>query len=47
MGFLVPMMFVLGVIFAVLWGAAYGVGRKIERERAAAYAAYEAQQESQ
>lgn len=41
MGFLVPMMFVLGVVFAVLWGAAYGVGRKIERERAAAYAAHE------
>jgi hypothetical protein len=47
MGFVVPTMFVLGVVFAVLWGAAYGVGRKIERERAAAYAAYEAEQETQ
>ena len=39
LGFVVPLMFVLGPIFAVLWGTAYGVGRKIERERAAAYAA--------
>ena len=30
-------MFVLGGIFALLWGAAYFLGRKIERERAAAY----------
>ena len=42
LGFVVPMMFVLGVIFALLWGAAYFLGRKIERERAAAYAAYDA-----
>ena len=34
------MMFVLGGIFAVLWGMADHLGRKIERERAAAYAAY-------
>lgn len=40
-GFLVPMMFVVGGIFALLWGIAYFLGRKIERERAAAYAAYE------
>jgi len=39
LGFVVPLMFVLGPIFAVLWGTAYGVGRKIERERAEAYAA--------
>ena len=39
LGFLIPMMFVLGSIFALLWGAAYFLGRKIERERAAAYAA--------
>ncbi len=39
LGFVVPLMFVLGPIFAVLWGTAYGVGRKIELERAAAYAA--------
>jgi len=42
MGFLVPMMFFLGTIFALLWGTAYFLGRKIERERAAAYAAHEA-----
>jgi len=39
LGFVVPMMFGLGVVFALLWGAAYFLGRKIERERAAAYAA--------
>jgi Protein of unknown function (DUF4233) len=42
LGFVVPMMFVLGAVFALLWGTAYFLGRKIERERAAAYAAYEA-----
>jgi hypothetical protein len=36
------MMFLLGPIFALLWGAATFLGRKIERERAAAYAAHEA-----
>jgi hypothetical protein len=41
-GFLVPAMFFLGAVFAALWAAAYLLGRKIERERAAAYAAYEA-----
>lgn len=41
-GVLVPIMFVLGGIFAILWGMAYFLGRKIERERAAAYAAYDA-----
>jgi hypothetical protein len=44
LGFVVPMMFFLGTVFAILWGAAYFLGRKIERERAAAYAAYEADQ---
>lgn len=43
LGFVVPMMFVLGAIFALLWGTAYFLGRKIERERSAAYAAYEAE----
>ena len=43
LGFVVPMMFVLGAIFALLWGTAYSLGRKIERERAAAYAAYDAE----
>ena len=42
LGFVVGIMFVLGGIFALLWGLADGLGRKIERERAAAYAAYDA-----
>lgn len=42
LGFAVPLMFLLGGIFALLWGAAYFLGRKIERERTAAYAAHEA-----
>ena len=41
-GVLVPMMFFLGGLFALLWATAYLLGRKIERERAAAYAAYDA-----
>jgi hypothetical protein len=40
LGFLVPMMFLLGAIFAMLWGAAYFLGRKIERERSEAHAAH-------
>jgi hypothetical protein len=43
LGFVVPMMFLLGAIFALLWGTATFLGRKIERERAAAYAAHEAE----
>lgn len=43
LGFVIPLMFVLGAIFALLWGTAYFLGRKIERERAAAYAALDAQ----
>jgi hypothetical protein len=42
LGVVVTIMFVLGPIFALLWGSAYFLGRKIERERAAAYAALEA-----
>ena len=42
LGWVIPLMFLLGGIFALLWGAAYLLGRKIERERAAAYAAFEA-----
>lgn len=42
LGFVVPMMFFLGAVFALLWGTAYLLGRKIERERAAAYAALDA-----
>jgi hypothetical protein len=40
LGFVIPLMFVLGAIFALLWGSAYFLGRKIERERARAYAAH-------
>ncbi|MEP9361751.1 DUF4233 domain-containing protein [Nocardioides sp. CN2-186] len=42
LGFVIPLMFVLGGIFALLWGSADYLGRKIERERAAAYAAFAA-----
>lgn len=42
-GFLVPMMFFVGALFALLWGTAYFLGRKIERERADAWAAYDAE----
>lgn len=41
LGLVIPMMFVLGGIFALLWGFADGLGRKIDRERAAAFAAYD------
>jgi Protein of unknown function (DUF4233) len=43
LGFIVPMMFVLGAIFALLWGTAYFLGRRIERDRAEAYAAHDAE----
>ncbi len=42
LGLLVPPMFFLGAVFAALWATADLLGRKIERERAAAYDAYEA-----
>lgn len=45
LGFVVPVMFGLGAVFAALWTAADLLGRKIERERAAAWAAYRAEQE--
>ncbi len=44
LGFVVPVMFALGAIFAALWAGADVLGRKIERERAAAWAAYRAEQ---
>ena len=44
LGFVVPVMFGLGAIFAALWAGADLLGRKIERERAAAWAAYRAEQ---
>jgi Protein of unknown function (DUF4233) len=40
----VPAMYALGGIFLLLWGAAYLLGGRIETERAAAQAAYDAQQ---
>ncbi len=43
LGLVVAIMFALGPIFALLWGTAYFLGRKIERERAAAYARLDAQ----
>ncbi|SDC72356.1 DUF4233 domain-containing protein [Nocardioides lianchengensis] len=42
LGFVIPLMFVLGGIFALLWGSADLLGRRIERERAAAFAAFDA-----
>lgn len=46
LGFLIPLMFVLGIIFAVLWGGAIALGRKIEREKAAAWQAWLVEQQS-
>ncbi len=43
LGFVISLMFVLGAIFALLWGTADFLGRKIERERAAAYAVLDAE----
>lgn len=44
LGFVIPMMFFLGAVFAALWIGSDRLGRKIERERAAAWAAWHAQQ---
>ena len=44
LGFVLPVMFGLGAIFAALWAGADLLGRKIERERAAAWAAWRAEQ---
>lgn len=46
LGLVVPIMWALGGIFALLWGTAYGLGRKIERERAEAFADYDRRRES-
>lgn len=43
LGFVVPMMFLLGAIFAALWATADHLGRKIEREKAEAWAAWRAE----
>lgn len=42
LGFVVPLMFFLGAVFALLWWGAVHLGNRIERERAAAFAAYDA-----
>lgn len=42
LGLFAAMMFFVGALFAALWATAYGLGRKIERERAEAFAAYDA-----
>ena len=47
LGFVIPLMFVLGGIFALLWGSAYFLGRRIERERAEAFAAFDAGRQRQ
>jgi uncharacterized protein DUF4233 len=44
LGFVIGLMFFLGGVFALLWATAYLLGRKIERERAAAYAALGAEE---
>ncbi|EON24822.1 MULTISPECIES: DUF4233 domain-containing protein [Nocardioides] len=44
LGFVIPMMFFLGAVFAALWATADFLGRKIEREKAEAWAAYRASQ---
>ena len=41
LGFVIGAMFFLGAVFAALWATAYLLGRKIERERAAAYAEFD------
>ena len=47
LGFVVPVMFGLGAIFAALWAGADLLGRKIEHERAEAWAAWRAEQARQ
>jgi hypothetical protein len=41
LGFIVPIMFLIGGLFGGLYATAYFLGRKIERDRAAAYAEYD------
>ncbi len=44
LGFLVTPMFFLGGLYALLWGSADLLGRKIERERGEAFARFDAAQ---
>ena len=46
LGFVIPLMFLLGGIFAALWAAADHLGRKIEREKAEAWAAWRAENQT-
>ena len=39
LGFVIPAMFVLGVVFAALWATAVVLGKRIDREKAARAAA--------
>jgi hypothetical protein len=41
LGFIVTTMFTLGAVFALLWWGALALSKKIDRERLAAYAAYD------
>ncbi len=43
LGFLVTTMFFLGALFALLWGTADLLGRRIERERAEAFRRFDAE----
>ncbi|WP_183095864.1 DUF4233 domain-containing protein [Nocardioides stalactiti] len=43
LGVVVQPMFILGPVFALLWATAYRLGSRIERERAEAYAAFDAE----
>jgi len=47
LGLVIPMMVVLGGIFALLWFGAIGLGRKIEREKRAAWYAWLEEQRAQ
>ncbi|GAA1354425.1 DUF4233 domain-containing protein [Streptomyces beijiangensis] len=46
-GFVVPMMFILGVVFAALWWASVNYGRKIDEAKARWATQAEAQAEAQ
>jgi len=44
LGLLTPLMWFLGPLFALLWGSADRLGRRIDAERAAAFAAFDAEE---
>lgn len=46
LGFVVDLMFVVGGVFALLWFGAIYLGRKIEREKAAAWQAWLVEQQA-